>query len=474
MKKKGYLAFDFGASSGRLMLGVLKDEKLILEEIHRFANEPVYAGGRMYWDFLRLFHEMKIGLKKVAKKEEVVIQSIGIDTWGVDGVWLDGEGNLINNPIHYRDSRTKKVIEEVDGKIDENNLYSITGIQKMLFNTIYQIYYDKNKVEIIKDKGYKWLFMPDLFGYMLTGKLYNEYTIASTSGMLEAGRGEYEPNILKMIGISEDCLPQIVRPGWVVGTMLKEIEEETGLKDVKVVAVASHDTASAIVGTPLQRDNEVYLVCGTWCLMGMERSVPCLTPAAKSYGLTNEGGAGGTIRLLKNINGLWFLQQLKKAWCDEGLNITFMDIIEAVEKNEHTYAINTADERFLAPINMKNEIIAYCQETYGVTLSTVGEIAKAAYNGLCKLYKETIDTLEVLSGETISTIRMVGGGIQDHYLCRKVAEVTRKKVIAGPIEASALGNIVMQMQATGDINSIEEGRLLIAKSFDQITYGNLK
>lgn len=470
MKKKGYLAFDFGASSGRLMLGSLEDGKLVLEELHRFANDPVYANGTMYWDFLRLLHEMKQGLKKVAHREDIEIQAIGIDTWGVDGGWLDKSGNLLGNPIHYRDSRTQSILEEFEKKLNEEELYSLTGIEKIAFNTVYQMYYDKNKNDVIKEKGAKWLFMPDLFGYMLTGQIYNEYTIASTSGILDASTGEYDESILQAIKMEKSCLSKLVKPGTIVGNLTEAIQEETGLGAIPVVAVGSHDTASAIAAIPVETENEAYLVCGTWCLMGMELTIPCLEQKARQCHMTNEGGVEGTIRFLKNINGLWFLQQLKKVWNEEGDNVSFPDIIEAVRQCEHEYAINAEENRFLAPLNMKKEIVKYCEEVYGITLKTKGEIAKAAYNGLGKLYQKTIKELEELSGKNIDTVRMVGGGIKDQYLCEEVARMTKKRVVAGPIEASALGNVLMQMKATQAITSLQEGRKLIAHSFEQTIY----
>ena len=468
--KKGYAAFDFGASSGRLVLGVLEGGQLTLEEIHRFPNEPVVANGRMYWDFLRLFHEMKEGLKKLALRKEVTIESIGIDTWGVDGGWLDAEGHLIGNPIHYRDGRTKEVHEEVHSKLSEADIYGLTGIQYATFNTVYQLYYDTHKNEVIKTQGKKWLFMPDLFGYLLTGRCYNEYSIASTGALINPLTHAYEEEVFERLALPRQCMSELVMPGTVVGTLQKNIQKEVGLGAVKIVAVGSHDTASAVAATPFTNHNEVFLVCGTWCLMGMEVDVPYVTEAAKAYGLTNEGGVEHTTRLLKNINGLWFLQQLRKGWRDAGMSVDFPDIITAVRECTHAYAIDAADERFLAPENMEEEIIRHIQEKYGITLSGIGEVAKAAYNGLGILYKGTIEGLEGLTGCEVETIRMIGGGVKDTYLCESVAHITGKKVVAGPIEASAIGNILMQMKGVGAIASLEEGRRLVETSFETNTF----
>ena len=441
---KAYIAFDLGASSGRLMLGIEKGETVELEEVHRFPNDPVTIGGTMYWDIPRLFHEMKQGLKKVARRTDVDIQSMGIDTWGVDGAWIDKDGQMINLPIHYRDGRTGKVIEEVEGLIDEEMLYTLTGIQKANFNTIYQMYYDKNYNKVIKEHGYKWLFMPDLFGYFFTGNLYNEATVASTSGLLDAQTRTFSEEIFNKLGFKREWMNELVMPGTKIGTLSQAIQEETGLGGLPVIAVASHDTASAVAGTKIEKENELYLVCGTWCLMGLEVGTPYLTKEAQEAGFTNEGSAKGKIRLLKNINGLWILQQLKKCLNDRGLPVDFPDIIAEAKKSSHTYAIDIADERFMAPVNMEQEIVKACEEVYGVKLTTMGDIATAVYNGLGKLYKETVIQFEALIGESITTIHMVGGGTKDQHLCQVVSEMTGKTVIKGTTEASAMGNVLLQ------------------------------
>ena len=470
MSKKAYIAIDLGASSGRLILGSIKENKLQLEEIHRFPNEPVHLGDTFYWDFMRIFHEIKQGLKKAAQLKDVEITSIGIDTWGVDGAWLDKDGKLLTNPVHYRDNRTSEIMEDFYTHITDSKLYDITGIQKMSFNTVYQLYHDFKTNEVIRTFGDKWLFMPDLIAYFLTGSTFNEYTIASTGALLDASKREYSQELFEALKMPIEKMQELVMPGTVVGTLTNRIQEETGLKEVKVVAVGSHDTASAVAGSPLESENEVYLCCGTWCLMGMELDEPIMDQRSKDFNVTNEGGVEGTIRYLKNINGLWFLQQLRKVWNERGLNLSFPDIIAAVKKSDSDYAVDAKDERFMAPLDMEKEIIAYCKETYGKELSDIGDIAKAAYNGLGVLYKEILEQFEAITNKNIHTIRMVGGGIQDQYLCQKVADITGKKVVAGPVEASCIGNMLMQMKALGDITSLEAGRTIVKASFDQKTY----
>lgn len=470
MKEKAYIAIDLGASSGRLLLGTMKEGRLGLEEVHRFPNEPVYLGNTFYWDFMRIFHEIKQGLKKVAQRTNVEVTSIGIDTWGVDGAWLDQKGKLLTNPVHYRDNRTSEIMEDFYSKITDSKLYDITGIQKMGFNTVYQLYHDFQTNDVIKAFGEKWLFMPDLIAYFLTGSTFNEYSIASTGALLDAKERTYSKELFEALGLPIDKMQKLVMPGTVVGSLTKTIQEETGLGAVEVVAVGSHDTASAVAGAPLESENEVYLCCGTWCLMGMELKEPIMNEASKAFNVTNEGGVEGTIRYLKNINGLWFLQQLRKVWNERGLNLSFPDIIAAVKKSDIHYALDAQDDRFLAPLDMEKEIIAYCKETFDIELKEIGDIAKVAYNGLGEHYKAVLEQFEKVTGKAVDVIRMVGGGIQDQYLCQKVADITGKKVIAGPIEASCIGNILMQMKAVGDITSLEEGRNIVKKSFEQKVY----
>ncbi|PHV72125.1 rhamnulokinase [Sporanaerobium hydrogeniformans] len=470
MKQQAYVAIDLGASSGRLILGTMQEGKLNLEEIHRFTNDPVYLGDTFYWDFMRIFHEIKQGLKKLSQRSDIEVTSIGIDTWGVDGAWLDKNGRLLTNPIHYRDARTSKTMDAFYNHITDSKLYDITGIQKMSFNTVYQLYYDMTQNEVVKNYGEKWLFMPDLIAYFLTGSTFNEYSIASTGALLDAKTRTYSKELFEALGLPLDKMQPIVMPGTVVGTLTAAIQEETGLGEVKVVAVGSHDTASAVAGAPLETENEVYLCCGTWCLMGMELQEPILSENSKDFNITNEGGVEGTIRYLKNINGLWFLQQLRKVWNERGLNLSFPDIIAEVQKSNCDFAVDATADRFMAPLNMEKEIIAYCKETYGVTLETVGDIAKAAYNGLAIHYKEVLEMFENITGKSIETVRMVGGGIQDQYLCQRVADSTGKQVVAGPIEASCIGNMLMQMKAVGTIKSLNEGRQIVRESFEQKHY----
>lgn len=464
------LAFDFGASSGRMILSKFQDGKIELEELHRFNNEPVRVGKVYYWDTFRLFHELKTGLKKAAAKK-LPISGMAIDTWGVDYGLLDKDGNLIGNPINYRDDRTIGVIEEVGELVPLQELYQSTGIQFMNFNTLFQFYADKKMRPEIYEKADKFLQMPDLFNYFLTGKMYNEYTIASTGQLLDAKKRDWDMSIMERAGLRTDLCCELIQPGTVVGDFLEEVMKETGLKGVKVIAVGSHDTASAVAGTPFEEKNAAFLSCGTWSLLGLETDEPVITEDSFQYNYTNEGGVEGKIRLLKNINGLWIMQNLRRNWCEFEEEVSFPDIIKASREAENKeFVIDPNDPRFTAPYNMMEEVIAYCEEHGQGTPKGLGEIAMAIYNGLTNEYQTTIRNLEIIAGVEIPCINMVGGGIQDQLLCELTAKKTGKKVVAGPIEGSVLGNIVMQLKTLGAIDSLDEGRKVVKASFEQKVY----
>lgn len=461
------LAFDFGASSGRMILSTYQDGKIELEELHRFPNDPVRVGKHFYWDTFRLFHELKQGLKKSAAKK-IPIQSLAIDTWGVDYALLDKEGNIIGNPINYRDDRTIGVIEEVGKVVPLKEIYERTGIQFMNFNTLFQLYADKKMRPDIYEKADRLLFMPELFGYLLTGKKYNEYTFASTGEMLDAKKRDWDFELIEKVGLRTDILGELVKPGTIIGDLSPEVVEETGLSGVKVIAVGSHDTASAVAGTPLESKDAIFLSCGTWSLMGMELDEPILTEQSFEYNYTNEGGVEGKIRYLKNINGLWIMQNLRKNWCEFEGEVSFPDIIKASREAERKdFCIDPNDPRFTAPYNMMKEVIGYCEEHGQGTPKGLGEIAMAIYNGLTQEYGKVVRELELLTGKDVPCINMVGGGIQDQLLCELTAKNTGKRVVAGPIEGSVLGNVVMQLKALGAISSLEEGRAVVKASFEQ-------
>ncbi len=461
------LAFDFGASSGRLIMSKFEDGKIEIEELHRFSNDPVRVGKDFYWDTFRLLHEMKQGLKKAVKKQ-VRFESIGIDTWGVDYGLLDQNDNLIGNPVNYRDERTIGVQQKMNRVLPLSELYQTTGIQFCDFNTIFQLLMDKETRPVVYENAKRLLFMPDLLGYFLTGEKYNEYTIASTGQILDARTRQINTEILEKAGLRSDLFGELVQPGTVVGILRPELVEEIGgLEGVKLVAVGSHDTASAVVATPFADQDAAFLSCGTWSLLGMELDEPITNEAAFAANITNEGGADGKIRFLKNINGLWIMQNLRKNWCQFEEEVGFPDIIHAAKTaKSKNFTINPNDPRFTAPYNMMKEIIAYCEESGQGTPDGLGELAMAIYNGLTDEYKTVVEELEEVTGKTIPCINMVGGGIQDKLLCQLTADKTGRKVIAGPVEGSVLGNLLMQLKAAGAVTGLDDARAVIRRSFE--------
>ncbi|AYO30145.1 rhamnulokinase [Biomaibacter acetigenes] len=464
------LAADFGASSGRLILSKFDGDKIELEEIHRFSNDPVRIGSRFYWDFPRLFHELKNGLKKAALKG-IDISGIGIDTWGVDYGLIDKNGDLLSNPIHYRDNRTDNIIDDIEKIMSFEEIYKVTGIQYLQLNTLYQLYADLKFRPDILEKADALLFMPDLFNFYLTGQKYNEYTIASTSQMLEVFSKTWALEMLEKLSLPTKILQKIIMPGNIIGKLTKDIQEETGLPDVPVMSVGSHDTASAVAATPLEGENCAYISSGTWSLLGVESKEPIVNEDSLKDNFTNEGGLEGRIRFLKNINGLWMIQQLKKHWQEHGIDVGYGEISKAAAavKNDG-FIIDPNDKSFLAPLNMATAVQQYCINNGQGEPREIGEIARAVYNGLAREYKARISNLEEITGRKINVINMVGGGIQDEFLCQHTANITGKTVLAGPIEATALGNILAQLIALGEINDLSQGREIVKNSITQKKY----
>ncbi|MDK2805145.1 MAG: rhamnulokinase [Thermoanaerobacterium sp.] len=471
MKEEIYnLSFDFGASSGRLMLSRFDGEKITIEEVYRFPNEPVKIGQTFYWDFLRLFHELKNGLRLISKRK-IKISSIGIDTWGVDYGLLDKNDQLISNPIHYRDQRTNGIIKDVEKILPLEEIYNVTGIQFMEFNTIFQLYCDLTRRPELLNNARTLLFMPDLFNFYLTHEKYNEYTVASTSQMLDAEKKDWAIDLIKKLNLPEGIFQKIIMPGNIVGYLTKEIQEETGLSNIPVISVGSHDTASAVAGTPLESSTSAYLSCGTWSLLGIESDHPLINEYTKKYNFTNEGGVEGYIRLLKNINGLWIIQQLKQSWNSNGIKIGFSEISQIASKSKHQeFIINPDDRLFMAPDDMAEAIKQYCVQTGQGLPQEMGDIARAAYNGIVNQYRNCTNYLEEIIGKNIDAIHMVGGGIQDEFLCKLTADTTGKTVVTGPIEASVYGNSIVQLIALGFIKNLEMGRKVIKNSIEEKKY----
>lgn len=473
MSVKNYLAFDLGASSGRLMRGRVLEGKIVLSEIHRFPNAPVRMGKFLYWDIPYLYREMKDGLKKAAlilKEEGEEAECIGIDTWGVDYGYIGEDGSLVGFPFCYRDEKNQKAMEECP--LEFAKAYQTAGLQQMNFNTAYQLWYDvKYRPEILK-AAKTLLFLPDLLAYFLTGVEGCEYTIASTGMLLNAKTRDWEDEILEAIGFPKSLLPKISQPGELLGTLTKEVQEETGLGPVKVAYVGSHDTASALAGIPFTGEDQAFLSSGTWSLLGLEIDDPIITDASCEANYTNEGSVGGKIKFLKNISGLWVIQQLRKEWKTEFpvMIEEATPFIEEELKKDVQLMIDPDEASFTAPLSMETAVREYLKKTGQREPSCRGEVTAAVYLGLTEKYRQAINMLEKLSGKTIPAIHMVGGGIQDKLLCTLTMKKTGKTVVTGPIEGAAFGNILMQQIACDEISSLEEGRKEVADSVELSFY----
>ena len=453
-----YLAVDFGGGSGRVMAGSICQGTLKLEEVYRFPNRQVRMGNHVYWDFLALFDEMKNGLRQAVRKG-YRIRSIGIDTWGVDFGLIDGNGNLLGNPVCYRDPRTDGLPEEFFG----GNLvrhYSEAGIQVMSINTLFQLYSMKKSGDVQLEVADRLLFMPDLFSYFLTGVANNEYCIASTSELLDARSRTWNQSLIQRLGVPAHLFGDIVMPGTVRGKLKREIAEEIGLTDeVDVIAVGSHDTASAVYAIPstqVDKSRCAFLSSGTWSLLGVELDEPILTEEACRAGFTNEGGVGGKIRFLQNITGLWILQRLMAQWKERGERCEYDFLLSAAESADIPSVIDVDDKIFQNPVDMEDAIAEYC-EAHGQPIpETYGEVVRCVLQSLALRYKQGIDQLNRLLPAPVEQLNIIGGGCRNSLLNRLTAEALGIPVYAGPVEATAIGNILVQAIAKGEIGSREE------------------
>lgn len=452
-----YLAVDLGASSGRTIVGTLDKGKLTLKEMNRFWNGPTDVRGTLLWDFVHLLRNIKEGITLAKKEFGDGLVSMGIDTWGVDFGLFDADGNLLRNPVHYRDSRTVGMFEKVFERVPKAEVFAQTGIQFMELNTLYQMMALSLEDSFQYRNASKLLFSPDLLGYWLTGNMVAERSIASTSQFYNPVAKDWAYDLLDTLGIRSDLFAELVDPGTVIG-------ETDGLP---VVAVGSHDTASAFAAVPVSKDEtSAFLSSGTWSLLGTELPEPVINEAVLAANFTNEVGVCETIRFLKNLSGLWILQELRRNWNEQECDYSWHAMEHmALEAKPFEFFIDPSDETFLAPGDMSGRIQDYCERTGQGRPETHAQILRAAYEGLALLYAHTYETLEVLSGKKLDTLRIVGGGCQDKLLDQMAASATGRKVITGPVEATATGNLIVQMLAMGDIQSLEEGRKVVRNSF---------
>ena len=461
MKKT--LAFDFGASGGRAMLGTFDGRRIHLEEVHRFSNDPVIVNGVMYWDVLRLLFEIKQSLIRVKKYGKV--DSLGIDTWGVDFGLLDGRGNLLSNPVHYRDDRTFGMLNESSKKITPNELYRQTGNQLMELNTLFQILSIKQNNPEDLDRAKTLLLMPDLLNYFLTGKKVSERSIASTTQLYDPYQKNWSRNIMDTFGIPTDIFMDIVESGTVIGKTTSEINTELGIDPIHVVAVAGHDTQCAQVAVPAFEKKFAFLSCGTWSILGTELESPKTDNLALSYNITNESGFDNKTSFMKNIVGLWLIQESKRQWAREGYEISFSELESQAWQAEPFKAfIDPDDPIFGAAGDMPSRIKDNCKNNGQRIPETVGEIVRTINESLALKYRLALEELEECTASSFPALYMVGGGIQSDLLCQMTANAIGRPVYAGPVEATVLGNIAIQLMASGNIKSLSEARTIIRES----------
>ena len=467
-----FLAFDFGASSGRAILAKFDGNKLELEEKHRFSNDPVDINGNLHWDVLRLFFEIKQGILKCANSGDRDIDCIGIDTWGVDYGLLDKNDKLLANPYHYRDTRTDGMFEKTFAVVPKEEIFKETGIAFNWFNTLYQLYASKLADDSALKEAKTMLMMPDLFNFFLTGKKRNEYTEVSTTQMFNSEKHEWAYDLLNKLGIPTDIFADIIYPGEIVGTVKPELAEELGIAEVPVVAVASHDTGSAVASVPVTDGKDfIYISSGTWSLMGVELDKPNVSDDALKYNFTNEGGVNKTVRFLKNIMGLWLIQESRRQWDREGTLLSFDELEkEAREAEPFASLIDPDYPAFQTPGNMPKRIREYCKMTGQKIPETPGAVVRAIAESLAFRYRSTVEGMEDVTGKKYDVINIVGGGIKDKMICQFTANATKRVVNAGPVEATSIGNIIVQGIAMGAIKDLNEGRQIVRNSFDIAQY----
>ncbi|GIP33559.1 rhamnulokinase family protein [Paenibacillus sp. J2TS4] len=464
------LAFDLGASSGRAIIGRWDGYKLSIEEIHRFPNDPVQVGTRLQWDILRIFHEIKQGLLK-AKQSGIALESMAIDSWAVDFGVLGSTGELLMNPYHYRDRHTDGIMDEVVDRLGASSIFSRTGIQFLPINTIYQLYALRKSESFVFKEGRYLLMIPDLLQYFLTGKMKSELTISSTTQLYNPTLGEWDGALLRELGIPREWFAEVVEPGTVVGLLTPIVCEELDMGPLPVVAVGEHDTASAVLAVPAADSDFAYLISGTWSLLGTEVQQPVLSQQALEWNFTNEGGVQGTYRLLKNIMGLWLLQECRNEWIKNGKEYSFAELSKLAEQSEPFRSLIDPDhEMFLKPVHMTRQISRFCRETGQSVPQTEGQYARCILESLALKYRYVFERTEQLADKTFKGLHMAGGGIQNTLLCQFTASAIGRPVWTGPIEASAIGNIAMQLIASGIFDSIQEARSAIRGSFAIDTY----
>jgi rhamnulokinase len=471
-KAQRYLAIDLGASNGRVVAADWDGDRFGLREVHRFENEPVTVTDHLYWDVLRLWAEIKTGIAHHAAESGPSVSGIGVDGWGVDFALLDSDGRLLGNPYHYRDARTNGVMEEALRTVSRESLYKVTGIQLMQINTLFQLCSMVRSQDPQLAAADLLLPFPNLINYWLSGVRAAEYTHATTTQCVDVRERDWARPMMSQLDVPTRILPSLVDAGTVLGPMADDVAGEVGLSGgTPIIAVACHDTASAVAAIPGLEDRGVYISSGTWSLMGVELRAPVLTRQALERGFTNEGGVAGSIRLLTNITGLWLVQECRRRWQREGARYGWEELIEAAERAEPLRSvIDPNAAAFLSPPNMPAAIRAACAGSGQPEPETVGQIVRCCLDSLAVRYRAALDDLEALVGGRLSTIHVVGGGSRNPLLCQLTADACERPVLAGPVEAAAFGNVMMQAIATGELAGIVDGRAAVGASVDLRSY----
>ena len=475
--KKYFFAVDLGATSGRTILGSLEDGRLEQEELTRFPNNLIETGGHFYWDIYALYLEMIKGLQEVARRK-VQLTSIGIDTWGVDFVFVADDGAILRNPRAYRDPHTFGRMEQYFEQVmDRKTVYDLTGIQFMNFNSLFQLYAMRQDGNVALAIAKKILFLPDALSWMLTGEAVCEYTIASTSQMLNPQTGDLDERLIQSVGLTREHFGRMVRPGTQIGVLTEEVQQMTGLGPVPVIAVAGHDTASAVAAVPAKDEQFAYLSSGTWSLMGIETKEAVINDRSYELNFTNEGGVEGTTRFLKNICGMWLYERCRKEWPEEVRQLSHPELQgSAMQVEAFRSIINPDDKAFANPPSMIEAIQQYCRDTNQAVPETPAEICRCIFDSLALRYRQVFQWLKEFnhstteSSNTIKVLHIIGGGSLNKYLNQFTADALGVEVLAGPQEGTAIGNIMLQAKVAGEVSNIWEMRRIIANSIEMVAY----
>jgi rhamnulokinase len=511
MKRRVYLAVDLGASSGRVLAGLFDGRDLDLEEVHRFGNGPVNVNGRLYWRTFELWSNILAGLREAGRRYGDAVVSVGVDTWGVDFGLLDRHGELLGAPVAYRDARTQGALERAFAVVPREEIFAETGLQFMELNSIFQVLAIQRLGSPPLDRAGRLLFMPDLFHWMLTGEQANELTIASTSQLFNPRTGDWSTKLIERFGLPREIFGRIAPPGETLGPLLRHVADETGLKNVNVVLPGSHDTASAVLAVPAHSINLpapspsegrageggdagtssitppptpprrgegsggnkswAYISSGTWSLMGLETPAPVINDQCSEWNFTNEGGVAGTTRLLKNISGLWLIQECQRIWKSQGQDYNWEGLTRLAEQATPLRSIvNPDDARLGAPQDMPATLATLCKESNEPMPADHGATIRCALESLALRYRDVLAKLEQLGGASIKQIHIVGGGTQNRLLCQMAADACERPVLAGPVEATAIGNVMMQAIAAGDVADVAQAREVIRNSFEMVEY----